>query len=339
VRCSRRHRRRSARLAEQLLVGGLLLLAGGAIAAGSVFARGGPPEGSTSAEGRSVRSTLVLLDVRTDAGPLMAVVGSSGTRRPAALIVPGTAFLAIPGQGDGSAADAGLLPGPQAAMAISNLLGVWISHYAVMDMARLSAVVDRAGGIALYGKTEDGAGVTAALGMKAGLQLTWNETLSGLFAAHPRWKANDFGETDNGRVVAEALSAARGAGVEVLPMLSAASGLARPDDAAIAKLVSKVFGVPGRVPTGVIVLNGTGWPGVGESIAARLIPAGFRIEISQNASSFAHKKTLVVANTASLQRVAERIRRLLGVGRVSIAGVPSGLGDVTIVVGRDYLTE
>lgn len=117
-----------------------------------------------------------------------------------------------------------------------------------------------------------------------------------------------------------------------------ASGLSRPDETGIAHLVAELFGEPDRLPTAVIVLNGTGAPGVGESVAAHLIPAGFRVVVSQNASSFDHADTLVVANTADLRPVAERVRRLLGVGSVSVAGVPSGLGDVTIVVGRDYRT-
>jgi hypothetical protein len=318
---------------------GLLLLSAGAIASGTVFARDETPERSTSSRGKSVRSTLVLLDVRTDRGPLIAVVGSSGSRPPVAVIVPGTVFLTIPGQGDGSAHDAALLPGPQAATAISNLFGVWIPHHAVVDTEHLSAVVNRAGGIDLYGKSEDGAGVAAALETKAGRQLTWEETLAGLFAAHPSWGRADFEETDDASAVAAALTAAKGAEVEVLPTLQGESALLRADDAAIAKLVARAFGWPSRLPTGVIVLNGTGQPGVGESIAARLIPAGFRIRVSQNASSFGHGKTLIVANSPSLWSVADRVRRLIGVGTVSIAGVPSGLGDVTIVVGRDYLTE
>ncbi|HEX7464504.1 MAG TPA: LytR C-terminal domain-containing protein [Actinomycetota bacterium] len=335
---SRRHRSRSARIAERLLASGLLLLVAGGMVAGTVFATDEVPGRPASSGGPPVRSTLVLLEVKTDAGALIAVVGSSGTRPPEAVIVPATVFLTIPGQGDGSAGDAALLPGPQAAMAISNILGMWIPHYAFIDEERLSAVVDRAGGISLYGKTEDGAGVTAALGVKAGRQLTWEETLTGLFAAHLSWSKADLEETDDASAVAAALTATRGAEVEVLPTLPSASTLLRPDDEAIAELVSRVFGGSRRQPTGVIVLNGTGRPGVGESIAARLIPAGFRIEISQNASSFGHGKTLIVANSARLRPVAERIRRLMGVGSVSIAGVPSGLGDVTIVVGRDYLT-
>ena len=80
-------------------------------------------------------------------------------------------------------------------------------------------------------------------------------------------------------------------------------------------------------------------PGQMRSVAERLIPAGFRVSISENASSFDHDTTLVVAGTAADQPAAERVQELLGVGTVSVAGVPSGLGDVTIVVGKDYQTE
>jgi len=71
--------------------------------------------------------------------------------------------------------------------------------------------------------------------------------------------------------------------------------------------------------------------------AERVIPNGFRIVASLNASTFDHEETLVVATSEEFEEAAERVRALLGVGTVSASGVPSGLGDVTILVGEDYL--
>ena len=46
----------------------------------------------------------------------------------------------------------------------------------------------------------------------------------------------------------------------------------------------------------MIVQNGSGEPGVGESVAVKIIPAGFRIVLSQNAQTFDVGKTDVFAN-------------------------------------------
>ncbi|HZP90741.1 MAG TPA: LCP family protein, partial [Actinomycetota bacterium] len=322
-----RHRRRRARIAWRAgLAVAALILAGGGVGLGLLLGSGGSEVSSPTPTGSGTPSRLVLLDVSTTVGPLTAVVGAGGPG-PAAIVVPGDVFVTIPGQGDGTTRDAAGLPGPEGRVAISNLLGVWIDHYAFTDLAHLGAVIDRAGGIALFGTHTDGSKVRQALEEKgAARELTWQETLRGLFAAGPTWTAGDLTSSDDGGAAASVLADAAGARVAVLPTLPVASGLSRPDESGIARIVADLFGVPDRLPTGVIVLNGTGAPGVGESVASRLIPAGFRVVVSQNASSFDHAVTLVVANTANLRPVAERVRRLLGVGSVSVAGVPSGLG-------------
>jgi len=333
-----RHRRRRARIAGRVgLAVGVALLVGGGVGLGPLLTGGGPAA-SPSPAGRAAPSRLVLLDVSTTIGPLTAVVGAGGPE-PAAVVVPGDVFVTIPGQGDGTTRDAAGLPGPQARVAISNLLGAWIDHYALTDLAHLGAVIDRAGGISLFGDHSDGSQVQRALDEKGPARgLTWQEVLKGLFEAGATWTEGDLTSSDDGAAAASVLAGAAGARVKVLPTLPVASGLSRPDETGIAHLVAELFGEPDRLPTAVIVLNGTGAPGVGASVAAHLIPAGFRVVVSQNASSFDHADTLVVANSADLRPVAERVRRLLGVGSVSVAGVPSGLGDVTIVVGRDYRT-
>ncbi|HKZ75475.1 MAG TPA: hypothetical protein VJ259_02300, partial [Actinomycetota bacterium] len=119
-----------------VVAGGLIV---GAVAAGGVLLRrSGEP--SRSGVSGTRPSTLMLLELRSEAGPLVAVVGSSGTPPPAVLVVPGNVRTTIPGQGDGTVKDAALLPAPAATTAISNLLGAWIPHYSVIDPAHLGAV-------------------------------------------------------------------------------------------------------------------------------------------------------------------------------------------------------
>jgi LytR cell envelope-related transcriptional attenuator len=330
----RRHaslRDRAAGWAAPVVIG--LILVGAATAAG-ILARGSSPHVSTLRSTSPAR--LLLLEVRTDSRVQMVVVGSSG-RSATAVTIPPTVLLTIPGQGDGSARDVGMLGGPMAATTISNLMGAWIPHYAATDPAHLAAVVDRAGGIQLFGKLTSGTDVVTAMMSSGPSQaLTWREALTGLFRAGARWTPTDLVATDDGGAAARVLTEARGATVEGLPTSNVVPGFARPDYGEIATLVDQRFGLGNRPPVRAIVLNGTGRPGVGEQVAKALIPKGFRIVISENASTFHHRKTLIAASSDAQRPAAQRVRRLLGVGTVSVSAVPSGLADVTILVGADF---
>lgn len=320
-------------------IAAVVLIAAAVVGSVMVFVGREPAREDASTAPAFVPSELTLLVVRTDAGPLLAVVGANGMPAPAAMAIPSALALTIPGQGEGTVRDAAVLPGPQAQTAISNLIGMWIDHYAITDIAHLAAVVDRVGGVDLYGKTASGEDVAAELSTQTPSRpLTWRQVLGGLLAAAPSWTAVDFAQSDDPGAVISVLAAASGAKVRTLPSSKVVSGMLRPNDEALASLVSQAFGGPGTPPVGVIVLNGSGAPGVGQSVAERLIPGGFRVVVSENASSFDHETTLVVAGTKDDQAAAERAQKLLGVGTVSVAGVPSGLGDVTIVVGKDYVS-
>jgi hypothetical protein len=86
----------------------------------------------------------------------------------------------------------------------------------------------------------------------------------------------------------------------------------------------------------VIVQNGVGAPGLGQEVAAILLPHGFRVVLSQNADVFGYEQTRVIANGDAAVADARRIRKALGVGRVRLSQVPSGIGDITIIVGEDF---
>jgi len=91
------------------------------------------------------------------------------------------------------------------------------------------------------------------------------------------------------------------------------------------------FGGPAEEAVPVIVLNGDGVPGIGEAVAERILPGGFRVAVSQNASEFDHPKTLIVIGSPDDVGLAERVRDLLRVGSVSVS-VGSGVAPVD---GRD----
>jgi anionic cell wall polymer biosynthesis LytR-Cps2A-Psr (LCP) family protein len=84
------------------------------------------------------------------------------------------------------------------------------------------------------------------------------------------------------------------------------------------------------------ILNGNGEPEIGLAVASLLVPAGFRIADTGNASSFGFARTRIVVYRAADVPVAQRIRALLRVGQIEIARTRQTIVDVTIVVGRDF---
>ncbi len=281
-------------------------------------------------------SKLVLLVLNTDTGPLTAVVGSRGSGAPAGLVLPGRVDITIPGQGDATIGEAAGLTGREAATAAANLLGVWIPHYAVFGQGKVATIIDRAGGIEIGGTPFTGAeAVGSLLAAEGAREEVWSTTLQAVLSAGG-WEAADLPQADSPTAVAELLNAARGATVELLPTEEVTGGLLRTEPETIRAVVTAAFGVPDREVVPVITLNGSGEPGIGERAAERIIPGGFRIVISENASSFDHETTIIVVGVEEDRPLGERVRDLLGVGEVQVAGPASGLADVTIVIGKDF---
>jgi hypothetical protein len=312
-----------------------LLAVVGAVAAITLSTRGGeaPPQ---LAPERSV-SELVLLVIEAPAKPLAAVVGwtSDGCR---AVVIPADLPITIPGQGEGLVSDVVAAPGRTGQIAVSNLLGMWVDHHVVTDLPHLSAVIDRAGGIEVGGVTRKGAETVASLVAGPGRELSWQATLGGLLSSGLAWEPSDYLDVDATEKVSMILGGGERSVVEPLPTRVSAGGLEEPDYEHIGTVLTAVFGAAQRPIIPVIVLNGSGTPGVGEDVAQRIVPDGYRVVVSANASTFDHAETLIVAGSQHDRQVAEHVRDLLGVGQVVVSGPPSGIALLTIVVGKDFGT-
>jgi hypothetical protein len=296
------------------------------------MARSEPPQ----PQGADRPSELALMVVEMDTGPLTAVLGSGGSAAPAAVVLPGPTAMTIPGQGEATVAEAALLPGRQAATAVANLLGVWIPHHVRFGQRELGTAIDRSGGVELRGTTLSGSEAVASLNASGKERdESWRATLEAVLGA-VTWEAVDLPGADQPSTVADLLNAAHGAGVEVLPGDEVGGGIVRVDPGRVRTLVTSVFGVPDREVLPVIVLNGSGEPGVGERVAEYLIPGGFRVVVSANASTFDHETTTIVVASEERRPLGERVRDWLGVGEVQVAGSASGLAEVTIMVGKDF---
>jgi LytR cell envelope-related transcriptional attenuator len=285
----------------------------------------------------AVGEDLVLLVVRSAAGPFAAVVGSTGGRL-GALVISTEISVTVPGQGDARLDEALDLPPVDATTTVANVLGIGISHYAILGRLRLAAVVDRAGGLDVAGSLESGDEVVSTLeGAKRGRTVAFQLALEGLLSSDVAWDAGDLDETDDAPTAISILEDAAGADVTGLRAIEPQDDIFRVEPEAVHDGVMKAFGGPDRPITGVIVLNGSGIPGVGESVAQRVIPDGFSVVVSENASTFDHDRTLIVVGSSNDVALGERVRDLLGVGTVSVS-VSSGLAPVTIVVGKDFDT-
>jgi polyisoprenyl-teichoic acid--peptidoglycan teichoic acid transferase len=86
------------------------------------------------------------------------------------------------------------------------------------------------------------------------------------------------------------------------------------------------------------VLNGNGIPGIGQQVAERLQPGGYRILLSGNADRFSHETTRIVVYDDSAEQLATArdIRERLGAGEIERSATPQSVVDVTIVVGADF---
>jgi hypothetical protein len=314
-------------------------------------AAGGGPSGPPTGSGSGAASELLVLQVVGTDDPLLALVGSRvGDRAPSFFTVPFDLSLTVPGQGDVVAAEVAGLDTEAVRVAISNTFGAWAAHVAVLDLDGLAALVDRGGELRVR---VPGFYVTDAGNLGPGVAQLSGEQVAALLAVQDeggeaRWAAvvqallqrpvhlsqEDLASSDGFAGVRRVLRGARGAAVATFPITSVAGSVTVPLQPDLDRAVARRFGV--ATPTPVIVQNGAGTPGLGEGVAAAVLPLGFRVVLSQNADVFGYERTRIIANSDDALADARRIRRALGVGRVGVSQVPSGLGDITIIVGEDF---
>ena len=318
------------RLAALVLVAVLATAGTGALLIARERARTEPAVAPPEASG------LALLVVRTESGSLPVVVGGTGFGTSGVLVVPPAAVVVIPGQGEATIEDALELPPRQAATAVGNLLGLWIEDHATIEAGRLVTITDEIGGVRIGGDLVDGRDVAglfeeSGAGGVAALQIV----MQALLSADVTWSPTDLADAEHPGTVIRMLEAAAGAEVATLEAEEVASGILRANPDQVTEALVEAFGGPTEEAVPVIVLNGNGVPGIGEAVAEKLLPGGFRVAVSQNASDFDHPETLIVVGSPDDVALAERVRDLLGVGSVSVS-VGSGIAPVTVVIGKDF---
>jgi polyisoprenyl-teichoic acid--peptidoglycan teichoic acid transferase len=298
--------------------------------------------------------TTLAFQVRGTTAPMMAIIGA-GTEEHAATIMPMPADLTIvgPGQGEITIPEVAGLPGESMRIDLSNMAGTWLDAYAVISLNGFAELVDRAGGIQVnLGEaypTKSGSlgpGAVTLTGQQAKAFLAgstddaatrWEFVLTALLEDPPQLEETDLAETDDAEAAAQVFAGAQSADVTQVPTVVVAGTVRVPKYDDLDRIMTTSFGA--ATPTPAIVQNGNGEAGVGEAVGAKLIPAGFRITLSQNAQTFDVVTTDVFANGVEYEEDAKRARKALGIGRVRVSEVQSGIGDVLIVVGKDFTVD
>ena len=310
---------------------------------------GASPTVSTSTSATAGPGALLALSVTGAPNALLATVGSGEGLPSAALVLPPDLTVTMPGSGEVLTEQLQELPGASMRVGVSNADGAWNDHFAVMELERFAGVVDRLGGLTVdlqdvYAVGDDvlGPGDTHLTGEQLTALLSedaddtaarWASVLGAFLASVPNLSPTDFAETDDAPAAAEILGAGE-TGVEIAPTQIVGGSALIPAQPDFDQLMSQLFAT--TTPRRAEVRNGNGQPGVGEAVGEQLIPAGFRIVLSDNADSFDHQTTDIIAAGTENEPAAQDAKRAIGVGKVIVSQVPSGLADVTIVVGKDY---
>jgi hypothetical protein len=271
-----------------------------------------------------------------------------------ALAIPGDTQVDLPGTGPisvSAAADTGGL----LVASVQATLRRGVYHFLLSDLDDVQGLVDRLGGIQVYVDTpftyarrdygpgpEQMSGIAAAAFLESSppedATARWESVLSGVLSAHPQpgaWRTG-LGTSDDPVVVAMVLEQAHDAQVLELPTAMTETGR-QPDREAADQLIDAQMTGIWRDLVRVSVVNGDGRPGLGAVLNELLAPHGFRVIASQNAEAFDVEQTHVVAGTEELVPEARRARDLLGVGTVYVSGQATGLTDLFVVVGRDFV--
>jgi hypothetical protein len=84
------------------------------------------------------------------------------------------------------------------------------------------------------------------------------------------------------------------------------------------------------------VLNGSGKSGMADVFRDFLGGFGFDIIEFGNARHWNYERTIVIARSASSDRIARDLAKVLGTDRVIHLQEPSSLVEATVIIGKDY---
>lgn len=306
----------SALAALALAVGVLLLVRAGVTSIARFFARGAASISRGGQAEKDLKKTVVVIGAESteakDAASGVLLVQVNGIKREinAISVAPNT-FVEVPGQGFERIAES-LRSGPDTvALTVSNLFGVRAKKYVVVGDSAMRKMKEREDFSSLF-----------ADAISSNISKPGKEKLLELIG-----QVN----SDNVSVVP----------LPVEPLSLGTEMYYQPKKDDIDRLVAGWWGVPTRKEERrlrVMVLNGAGVPGIAGDVAGTLIGRGYQVVDSKNADSFNYSKTLIILYHAS-KREGLALKKILGTGVIMTKDIPQDIADVSIVVGKDYVSK
>jgi len=295
---------------------------------------------------------LMLFAVQ-DEQPFTAIIGTSTQRPPEIVAVPYNLLTTMPGAGLGSVALAVRQSGALGRTVVANLLGAWIPHYVSISMDELSTLITQRGGITLdftravrSGGATIGPGPVKLLGPQVATYLSeskggernyrWEQVLEALFK-QGSIPLSDAAQSDDLDAARASLAAAKGAVVSEFPSSPGNAGYRDADPENTSQMLASTFGIRKGLPEPVTLLIGVDRPTLAQAVTSELVPAGFRVSVYGDSRGMNHEKSLIYVTNQEAVPFAMKIKEALGVGRVLLSKQGSGLSDVTVIVGKDYL--
>lgn len=347
----REQRKRHKRIVRASFLAVVLVC--GTIAYAAFFPPAGSEQGTPSPSPDLVPSDLTLLMLRTDQ-PFSAIVGTEGGRAPLIMTMPNDLLTEIPGAGTATVSAAVRQSAEYGRTAISNLIGVWIPEYVDLDEAQLSKIVDQAGGLEVslpkivkLNGNSIGPGPTQLSGKQVLKYLEaadgrerdrrWGMVLSALFAEG--FQVPKGAGTEEG---AARLEGATGAPVTEFPTIVAQGGYLNDDPAVTSVVLRSTYGIDLGEPAPVILFIGVERPNLAQEVTARIVPEGYRVVSYQTTRPLdrgvAQEITKIYATSDAVEQ-ARQLKDSLGVGKVFLSKQASGLADITVIVGKNYLAN
>ena len=326
----------------------------------------GSSEGSAAGPATPISELPMLLVHRgTDGNDLLAIADRDGDQG-SVLLVPVATQLDVPSQGTSVLSE---IPtddgGALLTNSVENEVGVRIGRTVIVDDAGLTAALGPAAPIAIslanpvgfsdrstkyrQGAQEVSAAQASEL-MSAPEAVNELDRLVVVASVLDGWMDRLRGAAI-GRATEQLqpgfapLVAAAGAPerrIDTVPVSSISTGGGERFDVRTGELrtiVGRAFphsqlGQRGRRPR-VEILNGTGALGVAQAVAAKVVPAGGKVNLTDNLPGFGLTETQIVYYDDRWRAAAQAIVDAMGCGSLRKAGQDVRIADVTILVGSD----
>ncbi|MDP1808076.1 MAG: LCP family protein [Actinomycetota bacterium] len=258
--------------------------------------------------------TFVVLGIDENQGKktvkgVLELVYDPARNKIGGLSIDPSTYVSVPGRGFQSINE-GLIEGAKnLAAGVSDMVGVKAEGYAVVKGDVFTDIVDNKKPGEIFSSMDEGS-VSNGRAKK----------LSG-----------DLGNIPQARVTFMPLP--------VKTMIIGEQTYYEPNKADLKRIVMLLWGrqpAPAETATRVIILNGSGAPGIARDAADRIIGKGFKILDVKNADKFTYTQTEILIYDKKLKSRGKTVAKALGAGIVVEKGAAQDVTDIVIVIGKDF---